>query len=120
MMGKRKRTAEFKLQAVHLMRERLLAGFTLQRVADELDVGPDLLRIWAKQVESSPERATAEQIFPGHGKRRQYDPVPRSAGRPRAESTDEEVARLRRENQRLRLERDFLKKAAAFFAKESQ
>ena len=63
-----KRTAEFKLQAVHLMRERLLAGFTLQRVADELDVGPDLLRIWAKQVESSPERATAEQIFPGHGK----------------------------------------------------
>lgn len=120
MVGKRKRTAEFKLQAVLLMRERLAAGVTLQRVGEELDVGPDLLRVWAKQVESSPERATAEQIFPGHGKRRQYDPVPRAVGPPRAESADEELARLRRENQRLRLERDFLKKAAAFFAKESQ
>jgi transposase len=120
IVGNRKRTAEFKLQAVHLMRERLTAGSTLQRVADELDVGPDLLRVWAKQVESSPESATAEQIFPGHGKRRKYDPVPRGVGPPRAESADEEVARLRRENQRLRLERDFLKKAAAFFAKESQ
>ena len=115
-----KRTAEFKLQAVLLMRQRLAAGVTLQRVSEELDVGPDLLRVWAKQVDSSPERATAEQIFPGHGKRREYDPVPRSVGPPRAESVDEELARLRRENQRLRLERDFLKKAAAFFARSKK
>ncbi len=120
MMGRRKRTAEFKLQAVHLMRERIAAGATLQRVADELDVDPDGLRAWAKQVESCPESATADQIFPGHGKRRIYDLVPRAVGPPRAESADEELSRLRRENQRLRLERDFLKKAAAFFAKESQ
>jgi transposase-like protein len=115
-----KRTAEFKLQAVLLVRERLAAGVTLQRVSEELDVGPDMLRVWGKQVDSAPENATAEQIFPGHGKPRQYDPMPRGAGPPRPESADEEIARLRRENQRLRLERDFLKKAAAFFAKESQ
>ena len=115
-----KRTAEFKLQAVFLMRQRLAAGVTLQSVSEELDVGPDLVRVWAKQVDSSPEKATAEQIFPGHGKRRDYEPVARAVGPPRAESVDEELARLRRENQRLRLERDFLKKATAFFAKESQ
>jgi transposase len=39
---------------------------------------------------------------------------------PSPPTKDEELARLRRENERLRMERDFLKKAAAFFAKESQ
>ena len=39
---------------------------------------------------------------------------------PQTFSEKEEVARLRRENEQLRMERDFLKKAAAFFAKESK
>jgi transposase len=37
-----------------------------------------------------------------------------------SESPEAELRRLRRENERLRMERDFLKKAAAFFAKESR
>ena len=44
----------------------------------------------------------------------------RDAEQPQTFSEKEEVARLRRENEQLRMERDFLKKAAAFFAKESK
>jgi transposase len=103
------------------MHERLAAGLTLQRVGEELEVSPDILRVWAKHVAAAPADATAEQIFPGHGRRRAYEevgpPAPRSDAAPSAE---EEVRRLRRELDRVRLERDFLKKAAAFFAKESR
>ena len=117
--AKRRFTPQFKYEAVQVMNERLMAGLTLQRVSEELEVGPDLLRVWGKQVAESPEDATPEQIFPGHGKRRVRDGKPR--GQPAFPRTpSEELAQLRRENERLRMERDFLKKAAAFFAKESQ
>ena len=117
----RKHSPEFKLEAVHLMRERLAAGLTLQRVSDELEINPDLLREWTKLVAAAPEGTPAEVIFPGHGQRRRFAPSPPvPAPRDGEESAEEEVRRLRRENERLRLERDFLKKAAAFFAKESR
>jgi transposase len=117
---KRKHTPEFKVEAVRLMEERLAAGLTLERVGDELEIGADLLRVWRKQVQSAPAGATPAEIFPGHGRKRTYA---RSAGAPPVEgevAPEVELRRLRRENERLRLERDFLKKAAAFFAKESQ
>jgi transposase len=99
------------------MRERLATGLTLQRVSEELEVEPDLLRKWAKLVASAPSGATPADIFPGHGQRRRaVAGLPREAGR----SPEEELRRLQRENERLRQERDFLKKAAAFFAKESR
>jgi transposase len=120
---RRRHTPEFKLEAVRLMRERLAAGITLQRVSEELEIGPDLLRIWGKHVDAAPEGARPEEIFPGGGRRRAVGatPTPKVAiasGRPL--SPEEELARLKRENERLRQERDFLKKATAFFAKESR
>jgi transposase len=117
---KRRHVPEFKLEAVRLMHERLAAGLTLQRVSEELAIGPDLLRVWAKQVASAPAGAPAEEIFPGPGRKRAYGPRAPESRREPLLTTEEEVRRLRRENERLRLERDFLKKATAFFAKESR
>jgi transposase-like protein len=118
----RRHAPEFKVEAVVLMRERLAAGLTLQRVSEELELSPDMLRVWARQVDAAPPGASPAQIFPGHGRKRERSataPTPRVVpGRPL--TAEEEVQRLRRENERLRQERDFLKKATAFFAKESR
>jgi transposase len=115
----RRHTAGFKVEAVRVLEARLAAGLTLQRVSAELDIGPDLLRVWAKQVAGAPAEATPEEIFPGPGRRRRFAAVETLAPPPGREPPEAELRRLRRENERLRQERDFLKKAAAFFAKES-
>ena len=115
----RRHTPEFKVEAVRLMRERLAVGVTLQRVSEELDVGADLLRVWAKDVEAAPLDALPSQIFPGHGRKKLTRPE-KAQPVQRVLTQEEELQRLRRENERLRQERDFLKKAAAFFAKESR
>lgn len=117
--GKRKHSPEFKLEAVRVMKERLGAGVTLARVSDELEVGPDLLRVWGRQVEEAPPGVSAAEIFPGPGRRR-LPGARRGATLDRPLPLEQEVERLRREVERLRQERDFLKKAAAFFAKESR
>lgn len=124
----RRHAPEFKVEAVALMRERLAAGLTLQRVSEELELSPDMLRVWARQVDAAPPGASPAQIFPGHGRKRERGTaapaptgvtlVPGGPGRPL--TAEDEVQRLRRENERLRQERDFLKKATAFFAKESR
>lgn len=95
-MSKRKRrkfTAEQKADAVRLIRQ---VG-SVSRVAQDLDIGEGSLRLWLRQADTDE----------GHG--------PEGAL-----TTDEkdELRRLRRENKTLTMERDFLKKAAAFFAKE--
>ena len=95
---------EFKGEAVRLLRERQGLGVSVAQVGRELDVRPDLLRAWARQAAQWPG-ASGREVFPGNGKE------------PSAEA---EVRRLQRENAGLRQERDFLKKAAAFFAKESR
>lgn len=92
---KRTFTAEFKAEAVRLLEERQAAGETLAAIARGLDLNPDQLRAWERQRRG------------------------RTALRP-SESEAEELRRLRRENEILRQERDFLKKATAFFAKESR
>jgi len=97
-------SAEFKMEAVRLLRERQKLGVSVAQIGRELDVGPDVLRRWARQVEDRAVRAPRD-VFPGNGQL------------PQAE---EELRRLRRENAVLRQERDFLKHAAAFFAKESR
>ncbi len=93
--ARRRFSREFKLEAVR----QLGAGRQLTQVARELGVDPTVLRRWKEQVELDP--ATA---FPGNGQMR---------------GEEAELVRLRAEVARLRLERDFLKIAAAFFARES-
>ncbi len=92
---RRKFTDEFKAGAVRLVLDE---GKTAGAVARELDLTESALREWVA-------RALADRT---KGK---------SGGLTTAER--EELARLRKENRELRLERDVLKKAAAFFAKES-
>jgi transposase len=98
---RRQFTREFKLEAVRLAQE---SGKPQAQVARELGIRPDMLRSWKRQALSRAGFA-AEDVFPGNGQ------LP---------SQDEELRRLQRENERLRQERDFLKKAAAYFAKESR
>ena len=116
---RRRHTAAFKWEAVRVMHRRLAAGVSQQRVSDELDIDVGLLRRWARAVAGAPAGASAEEIFPGSGHARTLPDAPAAAAVP-PESPEGELRRLRRENERLRLERDFLKKAAAFFAKESR
>lgn len=116
----KKYTPEFKAEAVRVMYERLRAGATLRRIGQELDINPDRLRVWSEAMEAAPPGAPLDDVFPGSGNRRTLPlpDEPKRVGGPLP--LEEEVARLRRENELLRLERNFLKKAAAFFAKESQ
>ena len=94
---RRKHTAEFKIQAVRLISEK---GMNVAQAARDLGVDRSLLTKWKAQLE-----ADGEGAFPGKG---------------RLKPLEDEVARLRREVHTLRLERDILKKATAFFAKESR
>ena len=98
---RRQFTREFKLEAVRLVQE---GGKSQAQVARDLGIRPDMLRTWRRQAEGRAGVATVA-VFPGNGHQA---------------SQDEELQRLRRENERLRQERDFLKKAAAYFAKESR
>jgi transposase len=100
MGGKRRGfTREFKLEAVRLVSE---GDESVTAVAERLGIRPDMLRNWKRQVAGLPP-AQRNNIFAGHGK---------------APGAEEEIKRLRREVERLEQERDFLKKAAAYFAKE--
>ena len=99
MTKRRKRrafTPEFKAGAVKLV---LAGGRTVGQVAKDLDLTETALRAWVRQAE-----------------------VDAGQGTPEALTTDErnELARLRRENKQLRTEREILKAAATFFAKESE
>ena len=95
-MQRRKFSREFKLEAVKLVRER---GVSAAQAARDLDVHENVLRKWIKEFGSDPVQA-----FPGHG---QMKPE------------QLEIARLKREVAKLKAERDILKKAAAFFAREA-
>lgn len=106
-LGKRERrsfSAEFKLEAVQLMRSRRAQGVSLEQIGRELEVRPDQLRAWSRQADKR-SGAKPPDVFPGNGN------LP---------SAEEEIRRLRRELEVTRQERDFLKKATAFFAKESR
>ncbi len=87
---------EFKLEAVRLVRER---GVSVAQAARDLDLHENLLRKWVKDFAADPQHA-----FPGQG---QMKPE------------QLEIERLRREVQKLKAERDILKKAAAYFAREA-
>lgn len=86
-------TDDFKAEAVRLVLDE---GKAVNRVAKDLDLTASALRVWV-------ERARADRT---HGK----------TGLTSEERA--ELARLRKENRTLKMERDILKKAAAFFAKD--
>lgn len=88
-----KYTNEFKLEAVR-MAER--GDIPVAQLAKDLGIGSSLLYLW---IEKFGTKADGSQITPNE---------------------HDELIRLRRENKILREERDILKKATAFFAKESK
>jgi transposase len=97
-MKKRKTySKQFKIDAVKLVTEQ---GYKLSEAARNLDIHPVVLGRWKQQNE-----AEGTDAFPGKGN------MP---------PEKEELYRLRKENKRLRMEREILKKATAFFAKESK
>lgn len=92
-MAKRVHSREFKLEAVRLVREQ---GLSATQAARDLGIHLNTLRVWLQKAAADPEHA-----FPGQGK-----------------PSDSELARLKRELRRVTMERDILKKAIAYFAKE--
>ena len=89
MVTRRKFSREFKLEAVKLVTQR---GVSVAQGAKDLDVHENVLRKWVRELREAPQDA-----FPGLG---------------RQKVQDAEIARLRKEVAKLKMERDILKKAA--------
>jgi len=96
-MGRRTFTTEFKHEAVNLVLQR---GMAVSQAAKDLGLHENVLRKWVTDA-----KANGAAAFPGRGKQR---------------PDDAEVARLKRELAKTKAERDILKKAIAFFAKDPQ
>jgi len=95
-MSQRKRyPKQFKEEALRLANQE---GVSLTQVAQDLGLDASMLRRWRKEAITE-----ASNSFRGQGFAR-----------------DEELARLKRELGRVKRERDFLRDAAAYFAKESK
>jgi transposase len=92
---RKKYSAEFKREAVRLVENE---GYKVAEAARSLDINANMLGRWVQEA-----REGADSAFPGKG---------------RLSPDHEEIGRLRAENKRLRLEKEILKKATAFFAKE--
>jgi len=96
-MGRRRFTAEFKREAVKLA---LQPGATVTKIAQDLGLHPNMLRNWVKQFSSGKWEA--------------------NPGATLKSEQQAELERLRRELTKVKTERDILKKAMAYFAKEPQ
>ena len=82
---------EFKEEAVALVREQ---GYSVPEAAKSLGIANNMLYRWKEQIES------------------------RLEGKSLSVDEREELKRLRKENKNLRMEKEILKKASAFFARE--
>ena len=89
-------TPEFKAEAVKLVTEQ---GYSVAEAARSLAISENLIRSWKISFQTQ-----GAQAFPGKG---------------RPPAIEEELRRLRADNKRLLMEREILKKAAAFFAREA-
>ncbi len=94
-MARRRFTAEFKREAVELASQ---PGQTITSVARDLGIGSNVLGRWKRELEKH-----GSQAFGGQGIAR-----------------DQELMKLRRELAQVKKERDFLKSAAAYFAKDAK
>ena len=92
---RRRFTREFKIEAVQLSQR---PGMTVAKAASDLGVAENTLHRWRAELSR-----TGDDAFRGNGNRT---------------GEQAELERLRRENQTLRMERDILKKAAAWFARQ--
>jgi transposase len=88
---RRQYTAEFKAEAVKLVTEQ---GYSVREAARSLGIDSNVLRYWKRKLSQGNENRTL------------------------TEDEQMELKRLQEENRRLRMERDILKKAAAFFAND--
>ena len=93
-MGKRF-DKEFKIEAVRLASE---PGNTQSKIERDLGISQGIISRWKREL-----RKDGDQAFPGKG---------------RLKPDDDELRRLKRENERLRTERDILKKAVAIFSED--
>jgi len=105
---RRQFTDEFRREAVRLVLERG-PGVSFTHVARQLELTAPRLRLWVKAAQAKAGEATAARGSAGGPERT----APK-------ETAAQELRRLRREVEELRQERDFAKKAAAYFAKESR
>ena len=99
-MSARKRknyNREFKLEAVRLITEK---GYSIAEASRNLGVEYSVLRRWKKQLTDDPQNA-----FPGKG---------------RLKAADQELRQIQRELERVKEERDILKKALAYFAEDQK
>jgi transposase len=92
-MGNKKYDKEFKLEAIRLAME---PGSSATKIERDLGIGQGVISRWKRQL-----RHDGRQAFPGKG---------------HLKSDDEFVRKLKRDNERLRRERDILKKALAIFS----
>lgn len=97
MTTRKKYSKEFKLDAISLVTDQ---GYSRAEAARSLSINPTILNRWIKENESDDGQA-----FRGNGK---------------LTSEQLEIRRLREENKRLKMEKEILKKAAAFFAQETK
>ena len=97
MATRKKYSKEFKLDAISLVKKQ---GYSSADAARSLSINPTMLNRWIKENESDDGQA-----FRGNG---------------RLTAEQLEIRRLREENKRLKMEKDILKKAAAFFAQETK
>ena len=95
MQKRRKYSREYKQEAVRLVQQ---SDIPVTQIASNLGINANMLTRWVKEFSESDKVS-----FPGQGSAR-----------------DQEIARLNRELQQVKKERDFLKEAAAYFAKDSR
>lgn len=97
MTTRKKYSREFKLDAISLVLEQ---GYSRAEAARSLEINANMLCRWIKEHEEDDGQA-----FRGNGK---------------LTAEQVEIRRLREENRRLKMEKDILKKATVFFAKETR
>lgn len=98
MTSRKKYTKEFKLDANSLVLDQ---GYTVAEAARSLEINANMLRRWIKEYQADDDG----QAFRGNGK---------------LTPEQEEIRRLKLENKQLRLEKQVLKEATVFFAKETK
>lgn len=94
-------TPEFKMETVRMVRA---SEKTVTQISRELGIPRQLLHAWVREADKAKGPETA-QAFPGKGKLR---------------PEDAELDRLRKENAQLKRDLEIVKKATAFFAKNSR
>ena len=95
-MKRQKFSREYKLEAVRQVREQKVPS---AQVARDLGIGANVVSRWVREASGDVRKA-----FPGHGQQ---------------SAEQAEIERLKREIIKLKAEKDILKKAAAYFARES-